>query len=114
MIKHYPEIISVEKYSAKEVTLKFMVLPEYEGFQGHFVEQPIFPGVGQIDLVIKSSCEQFQLDPYQFCDIPQIKFMKIILPNDCLALNLIQENNAISFKFYIKEQIVSQGKIKYV
>lgn len=114
MIKHYPEIKSVEKHSAEEVTLNFIVLPKYEGFQGHFPNQPIFPGVGQIDLVIKSACEQFELDPYQFCDIPQIKFMKIILPNDCLTLHLIKENNAISFKFQIKEQIVSQGKIKYV
>ncbi|MFC4891677.1 hypothetical protein ACFPDQ_01270 [Pseudofrancisella aestuarii] len=114
MIKHYPEIKNVEKHSVDEITLNFIVSPEYEGFNGHFLNQPIFPGVGQIDLVIKSSCEQFQLDPYQFCDIPQIKFMKIILPNDSLSLHLVRENNAISFRFHIWEHMISQGKIKYV
>lgn len=113
MIKHYPEIQNIEKQSDNQVTIDFIVTPEYEGFEGHFSDQGIFPGVGQIDLAIKSASEQFGLDKYQFKDISQVKFMRIIFPNDNLKLQLDFDGDLLVFKYFVDGQMASQGKIKY-
>ncbi|API87443.1 hydroxymyristoyl-ACP dehydratase [Francisella uliginis] len=89
------------------------ILKECDFFKGHFQEQPILPGIAQVDFVINLASEIFNIDKSSFGNIPQIKFKKAILPDDNLDIKLSNKNNIVSFEFLLKGQTASLGKIKY-
>ena len=92
-------------------------------FQGHFPENPIMPGVLQVEamaqtagLVVLSSfpeAEQTGQHVY-FMTIDAVKFRKPVLPGDVLELRVKREQSAHNvFKFrgeaYVADTLVSQA-----
>lgn len=81
-------------------------------FDGHFDEQPVLPGVYQIDLAIDLGVNEFSIDP-DFQGMRAIKFQKVIIP-ECvvlLKLSYSKESRALSFKYYSGNDIFSSGRV---
>ena len=113
MINNYPKILNVTKHSDEQISLDIVVEADCEFFKGHFADQAVLPGIGQIDFAIKMVSRYFGIDMYQFNSIPQAKFKKVVVPNDNLTLNLTKKANVISFEYRLEEEQVSLGKLKY-
>jgi 3-hydroxymyristoyl/3-hydroxydecanoyl-(acyl carrier protein) dehydratase len=113
MINNYPKVLNVTKHSDEQISLDIIVGTECEFFKGHFDDQAVLPGIGQIDFAIKMASEQFGIDMYQFNSIPQAKFKKVVVPNDSLTLYLTKKANVVSFEYRLQEEQVSLGKLKY-
>lgn len=114
MINTYPSVTKVTQVAQQEISLELWIDPNCDYFKGHFDQQPIFPGLGQIDFAIKMANQYLGLDMLACRDIPQIKFMRIIAPNDQVILSLKYANGVLSFYYAHGEKVASQGKIKYV
>lgn len=65
----------------------FEVEPEHAVFEGHFPDQPILPGVVQVDWAIRLGMESF--GPFgAFLSLEHLKFQAIIQPSEPLELRL--------------------------
>ena len=113
MINTYPKILS-QQHSDGEVSLLLWIDPQCDYFKGHFDQQPIFPGLGQIDFAIKMASEHFGLAQEGFRNIPQIKFMRVISPDDEVTLILKFANRILQFSYAYGSGLASQGKVQYV
>ncbi|AEI35607.1 MULTISPECIES: ApeI family dehydratase [Francisella] len=95
------------------VLVSAQVLHECDFFKGHFQEQAILPGIAQVDFVINLASQIFDINKLSFGNIPQVKFKKVILPNDDIEIKITNNNNTITFEISVNNQVASQGKIKY-
>lgn len=65
----------------------FEVEAEHPVFLGHFPEQPILPGVVQVDWAIRLGVEAF--GPFgAFLSLEHLKFQAVIQPREALELRL--------------------------
>jgi 3-hydroxymyristoyl/3-hydroxydecanoyl-(acyl carrier protein) dehydratase len=86
--------------------------PGLLGFQGHFPEDPILPGVVQVDWAIHFGREAF--GPMgAFAGIRNLKFMEIIRPGEPLALRLTLDPAGIRFAFQGSQGAKSSGTLRY-
>ncbi len=79
--------------------LALLISPDMHHFQGHFPDQPILPGVVQLDWVIALAREAFEL-PKQFLRMETLKFQALIPPRTRLELSLDWNpaRSALSFR----------------
>lgn len=83
-------------------------------FSGHFPQQPIFPGVAQINVAITKAKELFLL-PIDFLGLEHLKFKQVILPNTPLKLRLEWNlaRSHLNFEYYHDEQSFASGRILF-
>lgn len=104
-----PEILTLQR-NGDQIEIEILVSPYLFQFQGHFPDQPIFPGVAQLDWVARISAEYFD-NPGEIIGLRQIKFASLIEPGNrlCLKLELQREKNRIAFTYSRDEQLCSSG-----
>jgi len=110
----YPKIIAKVEHEDKHkhITLCLLIPAEIIFFEGHFPNMPILPGMVQVDWAIFFASKFFDVTPEMFSHIEKLKFTAIIKPNQKLFLNLMLENNILTFKYFNDNVIYSTGKIK--
>lgn len=112
-----PEVLNVYQHPERnddvaQVTLNLYVPIELDFFSGHFPEQPILPGVVQLDWVIKFA-HQYLAVTGGFSSLDHIKFQAPILPDAHLELDLtwIRSKQLVEFSFTAAQQKHSSGRI---
>ena len=76
-----PKSISRCPGGISTLSLNCRIPPDMIWFQGHFEGYPVYPGVAELDLVLKSLRHFFDFSYERYIlDIPQIKFPKPVLP----------------------------------
>ncbi|WP_428195219.1 3-hydroxyacyl-ACP dehydratase [Aliivibrio kagoshimensis] len=96
----------------KGVILTLHIDDDIVDFKGHFPQQPILPGVTQIDWAIYYAAGLLGA-PTQFMGMEVIKFQNAILPNLRLQLHLswLAEKNKLYFHYLSADGVHSSGRI---
>lgn len=81
-------------------------------FAGHFPDDPILPGIAQIDMVTETIGKVLHRE-VTLQSITRIKFKKIIRPGDILDIHAQagKKENHYSFRITSKEQEVCSGRL---
>ena len=70
-------------------------------FNGHFPDDPIFPGIAQIQLVLDLIADELQ-EPLQLIRLSRVKFKKIVRPGEILDIHAAPGNKENLFTFTIQ------------
>ena len=111
-----PTELSRQLVSPDTAHVSLWLPPELFWFQGHFSEQPILPGLAQIDWVLRYGYELFAMEE-KFKGIDSVKFQSPIRPSETLLLKLHwQADRArLDFTYEVEHgtqlQLVSNGRI---
>ncbi len=108
----YPLTTQQNKISDEEIKLALNIPENLHWFDGHYPDQPIVPGVIEIDWAIHFSKTHFNLD-VNFRGIEALKFHELIEPNDDIFLHLTykKEDKKLHFNFTSKTSKLSSGRI---
>ncbi|WP_298771387.1 thioester dehydrase [uncultured Shewanella sp.] len=81
-------------------------------FNGHFNNQPILPGVTQLDWAIRLGCEHFHYPTYA-TTLEVLKFQHFILPGVEVDLNITLDakKHKLSFVYSDQQTRFSSGRI---
>jgi 3-hydroxymyristoyl/3-hydroxydecanoyl-(acyl carrier protein) dehydratase len=86
--------------------------PELECFKGHFPNQPIYPGVGQISF-IQQYAKNIWADLAWCQGFEQLKFQNLIRPYMVVQLKLSRKQHKISFEMTSDQQILASGRLLF-
>ncbi len=81
-----PPVISF-KADQDSVTWTLKITADLEFFSGHFPEQPVLPGVTQLDWAIKLGCEHFGYS-VNVATLEVLKFQQLMLPDTQVELTI--------------------------
>ena len=108
-----PAHLAVDTSKQDEVRISLEVSPDLEAFAGHFPDNPILPGVVQIDWAVRLAGQHLGLTerPRDF----QVKYHHIIRPNEPLLLTLKLDpvKRQLSFSYVSEERLMSSGLLKF-
>ncbi|MCR9212226.1 MAG: hypothetical protein NXI13_00800 [Proteobacteria bacterium] len=104
-----PKILS-EKISPEEVELTLFLPAELFQFQGHFPDQPILPGVAQLDWAARFS-EKYFAHSGCYRKLGQLKFSKLIEAGQTVSLKLrfLKDKKRIHFSYVFETEACSSG-----
>lgn len=85
-------------------SIDFSIDASHEVFQGHFPEQPIVPGVCQVQL-IREVLEDLLALPLVMSSANTIKFMNMIVPEKHPQLQLLMQVSEAEDKWKVKASI---------
>jgi 3-hydroxymyristoyl/3-hydroxydecanoyl-(acyl carrier protein) dehydratase len=104
-----PKILS-EKISPEEVELILFLPAELFQFQGHFPDQPILPGVAQLDWAARFS-EKYFVHSGRYRKLGQLKFSKLIEAGQTVSLKLrfLKDKRRIYFSYAFETEACSSG-----
>lgn len=104
-----PEI-RTETVSPDRVELTLFLPADLFQFKGHFPDQPILPGVAQLDWAARLS-ERYFGHSGNFRKLGQLKFSKLISAGKTVTLRLhhMTEKRRIQFSYEIGEEVCSSG-----
>lgn len=80
-----PEILSLDASQADAILLHIDLSPQLEAFEGHFPNNPLLPGVVQIDWAMRFAQLHLGIVSVSARDF-QVKFRNKICPNEPLSL----------------------------
>ena len=82
-------------------------------FKGHFPEQPVLPGVVQVNWA--SEIAQLLMNVKEFRGINSLKFNSMILPDTKIVMSLKhnQETNNVKFTYKSGEILYSSGVLNF-
>jgi len=111
-----PETLSEARSDGPDgpvVELTLNAVPELFQFQGHFPDEPILPGVAQVDWAARLSRQYFGTK----CEIQklgQLKFSKLIRPGGALSLRLVfdEGRRRITFTYDDGTEVCSSGYLE--
>jgi acyl-CoA synthetase (AMP-forming)/AMP-acid ligase II/3-hydroxymyristoyl/3-hydroxydecanoyl-(acyl carrier protein) dehydratase len=94
----------------RNATLQLFSLADTGAFDGHFPTLPILPGVTEVDWAIRFAQRYLSLDKH--CDvnavtrIAQLKFQRVVRPQDALdlSLTLTPETKKLAFRYTLKDK----------
>lgn len=110
--KQEPDILA-ERHEGTLIELDLCPQSDLFQFQGHFPEQPILPGVGQLDWAVRFAIDRFSLTQ-SIAEISQLKFRDLMLPGVQITLKLDhqKDKNRIVFSYISGEKTFSSGILK--
>lgn len=110
----FPKIQNVEHHSELHATCRVEVPKDLVFFEGHFPDNPIMPGVAQIQWAghYAKTCLPI---PGDIIGMEVIKFKNVIMPGDILSLDLSYrpDRAKLTFKIGDGEQVFSSGRLVY-
>lgn len=108
-----PHIYDVQSLEEKAL-IELFINEDIAWFDGHFPEQPVLPGVVQVDWAGKWSKALFSPKGL-FYSLSNIKFKTPILPQQKLSLELLynQTKGHIKFHYFHEERSFSSGIFKF-
>ena len=95
-----PEILN-KKQKGKLTAFTLFISNKLSVFEGHFPDQPILPGVSQIDWAIYYAKTECNI-PFVFGGMQNIKFQEPIFPNSHVLLELRWEESKQTLYFSYK------------
>ena len=90
-----------------------MIPDTHPGLAGHFPGLPITPGVVTLDYVVRGLLKQ--LHGETICEIPQVKFLRPLLPNaEVIVTYKIKKNTLYQFSCECEGATILSGQLKLV
>ncbi len=88
LVNDFYTVLSIEaEYQQIQATINLN--PDHQLYLGHFPEQPVVPGVMQLQ-ILKEILEEQMQQKLQVYNISQVKFLNMIIPsNQLLQLSII-------------------------
>ena len=95
-------------------TLRLDIEARHPAFDGHFVDQPVLPGVVQLDWAERFARELFALQP-AFAGLEQLKFQQVIRPCGSVELTLAVAADGSELRFALKSERGphASGKLRF-
>jgi 3-hydroxymyristoyl/3-hydroxydecanoyl-(acyl carrier protein) dehydratase len=108
-----PEIEALER-SNGHVNLRFVVPVTLAYFEGHFPGCPVLPGVVQVGWAIEFARLHIPFSG-AFSSLAAVKFMRVVQPNDAVALRLVPdaERRELIFEYRRAGEACSSGRIRF-
>lgn len=105
-----PDILE-QSIQASQAEYLLRISPELIYFAGHFPGVPILPGVTQIDWALYFASPLMSSDAVY--GMKNIKFMRLIRPETSvsLLLQVSDENQSVSFRYFDKGGAFSSGQL---
>lgn len=94
------QFTNIEQHTSGSVQARLLPEPESRWFAGHFKDNPLLPGVAQLDMVARLYCQAFAKQAF-VSRLSRVKFRKIISPGDELMLQLEPAKGEGRFTFQI-------------
>ncbi|MEG3134459.1 hydroxymyristoyl-ACP dehydratase [Rouxiella sp. T17] len=106
-----PQILT-QQVQGDSLHLELLLPAELFWFKGHFPQQPILPGVTQLNWVMIFARQALGLCG-EFGGFEVMKFQQPLLPGAQLTLDIqwVRERNRLIFSYVEGEQQASSGKI---
>ncbi len=111
--KQWPKFVSVEK-NDNTLSLLLHVTEDVHWFTGHFPDKAVLPGVAQVHWAVElAKC--IVSTPNTFSSVSNVKFKKMIFPNDRTVLTLLinEVKNTVSFTYKSEGIIFSTGTVLF-
>jgi len=108
-----PPILSIDTSKTDEVVLDLEISAGLEAFGGHFPDQPILPGVVQIDWALRFANLYLNVMEQAARDF-QVKFRSVIVPGKplFLILHIDRSKKKLSFEYKSDQNIMSSGQMR--
>ncbi len=113
-------VLEIE-HGVRTKVLKNITLTE-PCFQGHFPEDPIFPGVLIIEAMAQAGGFIFAKEGVKqkgfIAAVDKVKFLKPVIPGDALIIDCnflvaIQDISRVSCEVFVDSEMVAKGEITY-
>ena len=93
-----------------EIAIK--LAPDLVWFQGHFPNEPVFPGIAQVHLAVQWAERLWGWKPTG-ANLYQLKFRRIIRPGNTIRLKLARDlaTQRLKFAYELKDVVASEGTI---
>ncbi|NMH60664.1 hypothetical protein [Alteromonas ponticola] len=97
------------------VVINLYVDDNLRWFQGHFPEQPVLPGIVQIDWA-GTLARALMVGDNSFKQLINIKFKTMVMPNTAMQLELTYQadKGSLKFHFFNENTSFSQGSFKFI
>ena len=95
---NFPELLCINQ-SPNHAILTLNIPTDLVYFKGHFTEQPILPGVVQLDWAVEYACTVFALTGVTVASVKQLKFSQIIVPEQEVRLSLVHDEDKGTTQF---------------
>ncbi|ANS41284.1 ApeI family dehydratase [Serratia inhibens] len=107
-----PEVLQQQVSDATHASLLLRLPAELFWFRGHFPEQPILPGVAQVNWAMQYAHQLLGIEA-AFKGIEVVKFQQPLLPGQTLSLLLEWQpaRHKLLFSYRLGEATASSGKI---
>jgi len=111
--RRIPEFRVLQQEAARCVA-ELWVSPTAPFFNGHFPNQPILPGVAQIEWLVWLARELMGVDA-GFAGLDAAKFRRVILPGGRLRVTLVNDvtRHSTSYQIDCAEQLCASGRIRW-
>lgn len=111
-----PQVLSVHRDVGQPSTVQ-LTLRAHGGlqwFEGHFPGVALLPGVIQTTWVVELARQYFPL-PEKFHSMSNMKFMRFIMPDTVVTLQLryLADKGELSFEYREREQICASGRMGF-
>jgi len=104
-------IVSRRHAETERATLTLEIDRSLACFDGHFPEQPIVPGLAQLDWAISFAREHFAIGG-EFAGVDALKFQRVIVPGTSVTLTLEWREGTLAFR-YASDGPHSSGRILF-
>lgn len=94
------------------VEIELALDPDLLAFEGHFPERRILPGVALLHWVLLLAHENLGT-PLHTSNLPSIKFMRILTPNERLQLSLARTPDRLDYVCTCAGVTASKGRIRF-
>ncbi len=88
-----------------ELTTRKIIDHQSTWFNGHFPDDPIYPGIAQLQMVCDLIADELQV-PLRLLRLSRVKFKKIVRPGEILDIRATCGNKQHSYSF----TILSEGQ----
>ncbi|MCP4910512.1 MAG: hydroxymyristoyl-ACP dehydratase [Bacteroidetes bacterium] len=113
LIEDFYKIVNISE-NGNEIHAVIELNSNHPVYDGHFKEQPVVPGVMQLQIV--KEILEYQLNQELFMnDIKQVKYLKPIVPNNNLELKISisrKKPNELYFVFDISQDDITFTKAR--
>ena len=92
--------------------MQFIIPADHPSLPGHFPGRPIVPGVVLLDRVIEAiEAIEAGHGPLPPLRLPQVKFLKPLLPNETASVELLGEAPRWRFRILREQELLASGEI---
>ena len=89
--------------------MRFIIPADHPSLPGHFPGRPIVPGVVLLDRVVEAI--EAGYGPLPPLRLPQVKFLKPLLPDELATVELLGEAPRWRFRVLRDQELLASGEI---
>lgn len=112
-ITNIPPEISTFSKDENSLKLEFIVPENYPHLEGHFLNNPIVPGVAQITWCLNLIRNAFEIQVSQY-KISRLKFTRPIKPLDSVTVSISKIDTKFKFSIFANGEKAATGSVQLI